>query len=109
MSIDKSSNEWFFFRRRRSALRYGRFMMDMYRKQVITENDAYPGFSEKLRLLAIEIIEQRWEVSDLQKALQILAVVGTKDDIPLIQSLKEINDSNLDIDLQTCIYEIEHQ
>ncbi len=108
MGIDKSSSEWLFFKRHPSYLRKGQFHMKFYRDMIIAENDAYPGFSGNLRKLSLEVLKETDDIADLKKALAILTVVGTSEDIPAIKSLHKRRDQDLDLDIKTCIFEIEH-
>ena len=82
--------------------------MKLHRDEIIAENDAYPGFFGNLRKLGLEVLKEADDVVDLKKALGILAVVGANEDIPAIESLHKRGDSDLDLDIKTCIFEIEH-
>jgi hypothetical protein len=107
MAIDQSSSEWLFFKRGRSGLRRGQSRIDWERELITTENNAYPGF-DKLRIMALEIIQEYKDIVDLQKAILILAITGKKEDVPMIQKLEQMGNKDLSIDIKTCVYEIRH-
>lgn len=106
MEIDKTSSEWLYFRRHSSWLRKGSHIKNLLRNKIITEDNAYPGFSEKLRMLALTILSKKEDIHNLGVALSILSVVGTEDEIPLIESILELKNEELSKDVKTCVYEI---
>lgn len=105
MEIDKSTSEWLFFKRHPAWLGNS-FLRKIHHDFIIEENNAYPGFSEKLRLLAVGVLREKGNEDELQKALSILSVVGKVEDIPLIEDLFELENEELSKDVRTCVYEI---
>lgn len=106
MEIDKASSEWLYFRRYGGWLRLNRTIRDLRRKQIKNEENAYPGFAEKLRIVALKVINDKQKYADIHTALSILSVVGTEKDIPVIENINEIGNESLSIDVKTCVYEI---
>lgn len=109
MSVDKTSYEWLFFKRRLSWLRRGPFCMGLYRGFVNQENEARPGFTDRLRHLALAILKTEDDMLYVRQAICALAVVGTEEDIPVIQGLDVQGNMELVVDVKTCIYEIKHR
>jgi len=108
MSVDKSSLEWAFFKPLTPWLGETHFVRNVNKNMIESENDAYPGFAEKLRMLSLALLNEKSNFKDLRKALSVLSVVGKVEDIPLIQSLHELNKNDLSVDVNTCLFEIRH-
>jgi len=109
MTIDKSSYEWLFFKRRPHRLRAGPFQMGFEKNLITEEEDSCPGFSDRLRKLMLQIIQQSNDVAELRKVLSFLAFVGTEEDIPLIEDFHKLENEDLSTDIKTCVFEIQHR
>jgi len=68
--------------------------VDLLREFISEREVANPGFSEKARLTAIEALDSEDAVL-VATGIQVLAVVGTEDDVRLIQ--KTANHRNEDV------------
>ncbi|MBE0536848.1 MAG: hypothetical protein IH624_14375 [Phycisphaerae bacterium] len=106
MGIDKTSYEWLFLKRHPSWLRGRPFRSKFYRELIGTENDARADFSQKLRVLALELLQVEDDIGELQRALCVLSVVGKTEDIPAVEKLHQLDNADLSTDVGTCIYEI---
>lgn len=109
MSIDNSSPEWMFFKPLTPWLRESHFVKNVNINMIESENEIYPGFAEKLRKLSLELLNEKDNIINLRKALSVLSVVGIVEDIPLIESLCELENKDLSIDVKTCLFEIKHR
>lgn len=108
MGIDKSSYEWLFFKRRPSSLGFGPFLMTL-EKEHVADEEAHPGFTDKLKNLMLQIVRQSSGITELRKALSFLAFVATEEDIPLIEGLHKLENDDLSTDIKTCVFEILHR
>ncbi len=83
--------------------------MGLYRSFVSQENEARPGFADRLRHLALEILKTEGDMLYVRQAICALAVVGTEEDIPIIEGLDVQGNMELAVDVKTCIYELKHR
>lgn len=109
MAIDRSTYEGRFLYRIGSHLRDGSFLMNLYKKCIEEETSVYPEFSTNLRTMSLAIINEGEDIDMIPNALQALAVVGKKEDIPVINKVHALQNEDLSIDVKTCIFEITHR
>jgi len=94
--------------------RYGFYTMDRpffleeNARRVAEQEGAHPGFSESLRVFALEALTSEDEAT-VRRALSALAVVGEVGDIPAIRSASSEGGPAVTKDVGTAVYEIGHR
>jgi hypothetical protein len=92
-----------------TALRTGRPNWLKLSEQWITDvASARPGFVAELRQVALEALSSS-ERDLVHRALAVLAVIGTKEDLPAIESLRTSSDSYISGAASTAQFEIIHR
>jgi hypothetical protein len=94
--------------------RYGFYAMDRpfflkeNARRVAEQDGAHPGFSQSLRVFALDALTSGEEAT-VRQALSALAVVGEVGDIPAIRSASSRGGPAVTKDASTAVYEIEHR